>query len=72
MKRLNDLRRMLDNARMHNHDLYRSYSMIERSNNEDVLLAVLTNDIKNNQSLAEVIGTIVDFSVMRRKAEEIQ
>uniref|UniRef100_A0A7S4MRB6 Uncharacterized protein n=1 Tax=Vannella robusta TaxID=1487602 RepID=A0A7S4MRB6_9EUKA len=72
VKRLNDLRRMLDNARMHNHDLYRSYSMIERSNNEDVLLAVLTNDIKNNQSLAEVIGTIVDFSVMRRKAEEIQ
>lgn len=56
---------MLDSARLHNHDLYRSFTMIGKSNNEDILLAILTNDVKNNPNLAEVINVIVDFAAMQ-------
>ena len=67
MKRLNDLRRMLDNARLHNHDLYRSFTMIGKSNNEDILLSILMNDVKNNPNLAEVINVIVEFANLQKQ-----
>jgi len=35
--------------------------MIEKSNNDDVLLAILANDVVNNPSLAEVIAVTHSF-----------
>ena len=53
---------MLDNARFHNHDLYRSYDMISSNSNKDIILAILSQEIETNTQLSTVISSILEFS----------
>ena len=57
---MNEIKRLVEQAKYHNHDLYRAYTFIKNSKVSDFLLHVLSDDQQNDPHLLEVLDVIVE------------
>jgi hypothetical protein len=59
IKQLNDLKRMVDQARLDNHSLYRTYQILKENKNLNVWMSILRSDgTTNDDSCREVLDVI--------------
>lgn len=59
IKQLNDLKRMADQARLDNHDLYRTYQILKTNKNLDVMMTILRSDSTTaDPAMVEVLEVI--------------
>jgi len=58
VQELNHLRRLIDQAKMNNYALYKTYRFLRASNNSDVLLSLLIQESANDANGSEVLDVI--------------
>jgi len=58
IQEFNQLRRLIEQAKLNNYSLYKAYRLLKQSSSSDVLLTMLLQDSSNDAKTTEVLEVI--------------
>lgn len=71
IQELNQLKRLVEHAKISNYALYKAYSMLKKNSASDVLLTLILQD-KSDSSIIEVVQVIESYFAKQMNSSELK